>query len=639
MKRNHYSITSNAKFEPARWSCFSESNLIGPYRKLSFSVVSTWSILRLKRQHILSSILAFLMLIAISFPILTFPSPVRAATLYDSGDPTPAQQLVLEYINRARANPIAEGQRLRIDIHEGLVNPSYVGPRPPLAMNKILLGIAQRHSQDMYSLNYFSHNDPNGTTPFGRMIHTGYNYLLAGENMAAAGAEQSATELEDFMMVDSGTSGRPHRMNLLDLITPYPCSGSLCVYYEVGIGYYGGTVPNGNGLTSLITEDFGARSTGPFLLGVMYNDRNSNNFYDIGEGIGGVRINTSTGSYYAVSSSSGGYAIPIAMSGTITVTASGTGFGPITKTVTLNGTNIKLDFTPQSSSQTSLQSTTQTSLQSITQSSSYSATQTLIQSTTQSPSGSVTFQSIPSNFPVATTPGTIAACGSTFTNGQSAPNCGNGFTATANSPTPSTGWQFNHWTWSGGVTCSSNTLNPTSCSASNSDGSLIAVYSAQVTFITNPASSALMSWGSCSNPGQGNGASIFSTSYGTASITACYIPYGYAFSNWSCSGGLACSSSNNPVTVTLTGPGTITLNLQGQTSANSTSTISSASTSSVTVLTSFTSNTLTIDSSSSTTLGITTYSTTEFDIDQTVTFGVLFIVVLLIAIRRKTSKY
>jgi uncharacterized protein YkwD len=577
----------------------------------------------LKRQHILSFIFAFLMLTAISFPIVTLPSSVRAATLFDSGDPTSAEQLVLEYINRARSNPIAEGQRLGIDIHEGLVNPGYVGPRPPLAMNKILLGIAQEHSHDMYTLNYFSHNDPNGTTPFDRMTHAGYNYLLAGENMAAAGVEESATELEDFMMVDSGTTGRPHRMNLLDLINPYPCGSSLCVYSEVGIGYSGGTVPNGIGLTSLITEDFGARSTGPFLLGVIYDDRNSNNFYD-GEGLGGVTITTSTGSYYAVSSSSGGYAIPIATSGMITVTASGVGFGPITKTVTLNGINIKLDFIPQSPLQTSLRSTTQTLLQSTTQSSSYSYMQTSF--------GSVTFKSIPSNFPVAITPGTISACGSTFTNGQSAPNCGNSFMATANLPVPSTGWQFNHWTWSG-VACSSNTLNPTSCSASSSNGSLIAVYSAKVTFITNPASSALMSWGSCSNPGQVNGASFFSTSYGTASITACYIPYGYAFSNWSCSGGLACSGSNNPITVTLTGPGTITLNLQTQTLANSTVFSSASSTSAIMI--SLTSTTLT----TSTTLRITTYSTTEFGFDQTVTFGVLSIVVLLITIKRKTSKY
>ncbi len=37
---------------------------------------------------------------------------VRALTLYDSGDPTPEEQLLLEYINRARANPTAEGARL-----------------------------------------------------------------------------------------------------------------------------------------------------------------------------------------------------------------------------------------------------------------------------------------------------------------------------------------------------------------------------------------------------------------------------------------------------------------------------------------------------------------------------------------------
>jgi len=536
---------------------------------------------------------------------------VKAATLYDSGNPTPEEQLVLEYINRARANPIAEGQRLGIDIHQGLPNPSLVGPRPPLAMNKILLGIAEAHTQDMYNLNYFSHNDPNGTTPFGRMTHAGYNYLLAGENMAASGGDQSAGELEDFMMVDAGTAGHPHRVNLLDLINPYPCGDPPCAYSEVGIGYYDGVTPNSDGLTSLITEDFGATNTGSFLLGVIYNDKNSNNFYDPGEGIGGVTITSSVGSYYAVSSPAGGYAFPIGTSGTITVTASGPGFGPITKTVALNGTNIKLDFTSQSSFQTSFQSTIQTSSQ----------------STTQSSLASITFQSTPSSFVGATIPGTITGCGSTFINGQSTSNCGSNFTAAANLPTATTGWQFNHWTWSGSVTCSNNSANPTSCSASGSGGSLIAVYGAQITFVTNPVSSALISWGSCSNPGQGNGASFFSTSYGTASVTVCYVPYGYTFSNWSCSGGLACSGSNNPTTVTFTGPGTITLNLQTQTPTNSASTTSS-----------LTSSTSTIASSSSMMSTVTsTYSTAEFGFGQMVIISAL-VAVFLITIRRNVPR-
>ncbi len=320
--------------------------------------------------------LAFILLMSVTFSLSLGPiaPKVTGAVLYDSGNPTAEEQLVLEYINRARANPIAEGQRLGIDIHEGLSNPSLVGPRPPLAMNKMLLGIAEAHSRDMYNLNYFSHTDPNGTTPFERMIHAGYDYVRAGENMAAS-TSAPATELEDLMMIDSGNAGRPHRVNLLDLITPYPCTNAPCVYYEVGIGYYAGNTPNSIA-ADFITEDFGATgNTGPFLLGVVYNDRSHNNFYDIGEGIAGVTITTSAGGYFAVSSSSGGYAIPIGTSGTITVTASGLGFGPITKTVTLTGVNAKVDFAA-SSSQTSTTSTGQTSITSthVTTSSSQTTT-------------------------------------------------------------------------------------------------------------------------------------------------------------------------------------------------------------------------------------------------------------------------
>src|SRR6185436_18190428 len=95
---------------------------------------------------------------------------------WDSGDPTPDEQHALEIINRARANPVAEGNRLSAaneaadvsltnhlevgfppgsgqagDVTEGLVAPNnVVAARPPLAMNKILLGTARAHNTDMY---------------------------------------------------------------------------------------------------------------------------------------------------------------------------------------------------------------------------------------------------------------------------------------------------------------------------------------------------------------------------------------------------------------------------------------------------------------------------------------------------------
>ena len=344
-----------------------------------------------------------LILVAVVLSMCMVTPTVTGAVLYDSGNPTPDEQLVLEYINRARANPIAEGQRLGIDIHEGLTDPSLVGSRPPLAMNKLLLSIAEAHSRDMYNGNYFSHTDPNGTTAFDRITHVGYDYVRAGENMAAS-TSSSAAELENFMMVDSGTSGRPHRVNLLDLLNAYPCGTPPCVYYEVGIGYYAGATSNSIG-SDFITEDFGAApSAGPFLLGVVYNDVNHNNFYDIGEGIGGVSITPSSGGYYAVSSSSGGYAIPIGTSGTITVTASGPGFGPITKTVTLTAVNVKLDFTASaqvSSSSTSLQTTTP--LQTSTTSSvvATSSTQTTSSSTVAASSPSIALN--PTSAPAGST--------------------------------------------------------------------------------------------------------------------------------------------------------------------------------------------------------------------------------------------
>jgi hypothetical protein len=447
-------------------------------------------------------------------------------------------------------------------------------------MNPALLAIAEGHSEDMYNENYFSHTDPNGTTAFQRITNAGYNYISAGENIGA-GTDMSATGLEDALMVDAGYPCRAHRMNLLDIF-PYPPPA----YYEVGIGYY-----EGSSGQAFITQDFGtAVNTNPFLTGVVYTNANNNGFYDIGEGIAGVTITPSSGNYYAVSSSSGGYAFPIPTSGTITVTASGNGVGPITQTITLTGTNVELDFTPQGATGTTLttvsQATTQTyseyttqTTQPVTQTTStttqpsQSMTQT---STTASPLlQSVTFQSTPPSFMGVTSPGTITACGNTYSYFQSADACGMSFGATANLPTPAAGWIFDHWTWAGGVACSSDTANPANCSAYNSGGVLIAVYAAQVTVLTNPASSASVNWGSCSAPGEAEGASFFSTNFGTATVTACNIPPGYGFLGWTCSGGLTCQNSTNPTTVNFSGPGMIKLTLQPQ-QMNITSTVSSS---------------------------------------------------------------
>ena len=264
---------------------------------------------------------------------------VRAAsTLYDSGDPTASEQLVLEMINRARANPTAEGTRLQINITEGLAAGSQVVVRPPLAMNKNLLTAARDHSADMYARSYFDHEYEGGPNPFERMIAAGYQHNAAGENIAAA-TFSGAANLEDALMIDQDYFERGHRANLLgtDSITG--------TFSEIGIGYFTSSITNQMGYGSYLTQDFGLAGTTSFLVGVVYNDANGNNFYDIGEGMSGVTVMPSSGNFYAITSTSGGYAFPVASSGQITITASGGALAAqISKTVTLEGINLKVDF-------------------------------------------------------------------------------------------------------------------------------------------------------------------------------------------------------------------------------------------------------------------------------------------------------
>jgi len=288
---------------------------------------------------------------------------------YDSGDPTADEQYVLEVINRARANPTAEGARLEPqglpngDITEGLVAPdNVVGVRPPLAMNKILLGTARAHNQDMYATSLFQHDSSTGQTPGDRLTAAGYTWQKEGENIAAASGPANtvnapAAELEDLLMIDAGEPGRGHRVNLLDTFGP---PNNAPFYREVGVAYLHENTPSppasGSnafpGMTDLMTQDFATSQTapGPFLLGVIFTDANGNHLYDSGEGVAGITVNIKTGpvlhTAFAVSASAGGYVVPIpGLTGTLTVMVSGGSLtAPVSADVTLSGENIKVDF-------------------------------------------------------------------------------------------------------------------------------------------------------------------------------------------------------------------------------------------------------------------------------------------------------
>jgi hypothetical protein len=80
-----------------------------------------------------------------------------------------------------------------------------------------------------------------------------------------------------------------------------------------------------------------------------------------------------------------------------------------------------------------------------------------------------------------------------------------------------------------------------------------------VTFHTNPSAEGSIQWGSCSGTIYTDKQTL---SVLTGTYAACYVPSGYTFDSWSCSGGLSCAESTDPTVVTVSGSGSITLNLK-----------------------------------------------------------------------------
>jgi len=292
--------------------------------------------------------------------LLILTTPLMAQQQYSHGDPTNDEQYMLELINRARATPAEEGVRL-MDTEDTRVQAAYsfftidkvktkqafttYPSRPPLTFHPKLIQAARGHTADMVANNFQGHTGSNGSTLDQRFNAVGYPIMgQYGENVS--GYSESVWYGHCGFNVDWGTQNQidlGHRSNIMNF--------QGAVYTEIGIGI---TKTNG-GLQSgtvgpyVITQDFGIQAT-KYVVGVVYMDANNNNFYDPGEGLSGVEVRPSSGAYYAVTSSSGGYAFPYTGTGSITVTASGGVLqNPITQNVTLSTGSVKVDFVPASS--------------------------------------------------------------------------------------------------------------------------------------------------------------------------------------------------------------------------------------------------------------------------------------------------
>lgn len=283
-------------------------------------------------------------------PLLAQGAPSQQ---YDSGSPSAEEQYMLELINQARANPREEGQRLAnckdsnvltyynyYKVNTGAMASQFAGyaAKPPLAMNRTLMASSRRHSLDMAARGVQSHTGGDGSTFDGRMVAAGYSdYSSLGENIYAYIYNASFGHVG--LNADWGVPSLDHRANIMNY--------AAYTFKEVGISIVPTNIKNFG--PNVVTQDFGTPrdANRAFLIGVVYADRNGNGQYDPGEGLNGVQIMPSSGDYFAVTTSAGGYTIPLPNgSGTLTLTVSGGELGE-TQTVTVNygnAQNVKVDF-------------------------------------------------------------------------------------------------------------------------------------------------------------------------------------------------------------------------------------------------------------------------------------------------------
>lgn len=245
---------------------------------------------------------------------------------------TPFEQYMLELVNRARADPAAEAARLGITLNQNL-RPGTISAeaRAPLAANDALNDAAAGHSRFMLGENVFSHRGRDASDAGRRIADEGYDWRAWGENISYRGGGNARTRavLEDQHEDMFRSAG--HRENILDE-----------AFDEIGVGWEFGRFDRRP--AAVVTQNFATDGSGPFLLGVVFDDRDRDGVFDPGEELPGVSVSVA-GEGRAATGPGGGYELRVGEGQTLAVTFSGGGLeGPVARTVAVGEENVKLDL-------------------------------------------------------------------------------------------------------------------------------------------------------------------------------------------------------------------------------------------------------------------------------------------------------
>jgi len=216
-----------------------------------------------------------------------------------------------------------------------------IQPVAPVAWNASLARSADTHNDLMISFDQQSHNLPGEPTLLARIEQAGFDFSLggaAGENVYAFAKDILHAHAGFYIDWGNGPNGIQSPAGHRDVILSP-------TYTQVGIASRGVGAGKTVGPLS-VTQHFadGAAEGGPFIVGVAIDDRDNDDFYDIGEGLGGVTV-TATGvggTFTTTTWASGGYSLQVAPGSDYTVTFAGQGVNQASN-VSVNSSNVAVD--------------------------------------------------------------------------------------------------------------------------------------------------------------------------------------------------------------------------------------------------------------------------------------------------------
>jgi hypothetical protein len=274
----------------------------------------------------------------------------------DNEHPDDIEQQLLWLTNRARANPSQEGQWLATfdDPYIDMAR-SYFGVdiallqdefasyavKPPAAFDVRLYNAAKAQSEDLIQRDAQDHNQQ-----FDHIDAAGFVYSQV-RGIVFSYAYTALYGHAAFNIdwgVGDGTGmqpGRGHRMAIMSVDGNYTNVGVAVIKEHEPSTGVGPLVIAGNYCRAYPNEpDHYNR----FIVGTVWSDSNGNGQFDPEEGIGGVTVMPDGGTFYAVTSNSGGYAIPILVQGEFVVTFSGSSLvDDIVQPVTVGSDSVLVD--------------------------------------------------------------------------------------------------------------------------------------------------------------------------------------------------------------------------------------------------------------------------------------------------------